>query len=203
MEQLYSLFGRYGLAAILLLIFLEYGCFPVSSEIILPCSGFLAALQGIPFPVLVIASTIAGLAGTSITYVIGRAGGSPLLERLMKRFPSFEKPILASYRKFGDRGAIAVFATRLLPLCRTYIGFVAGAMKYPLIAYLIFSALGICIWNSLLLCLGYYFYPYRERFFSYFDQYKKIILIIGSICLILYILYLIAGKRKSEKPPVQ
>ena len=110
MEQLYSLFGRYGLAAILLLIFLEYGCFPVSSEIILPCSGFLAALQGIPFPVLVIASTIAGLAGTSITYVIGRAGGSPLLERLMKRFPSFEKPILASYRKFGDRGAIAVFA---------------------------------------------------------------------------------------------
>lgn len=183
-----NLIADYGLYAMLFVIFLEYACFPVSSEIILPLAGLTAAKTGIPFPFLVITSTAAGLLGTTITYLIGRFGGSPLLEKIMHRFPSTEKPVLSSYRFFGNHEKSASFFSRLLPLCRTYIGFVAGVVKQSLLNYWIFSGLGILLWNTVLTGLGYYFYPYRQPFFDFFAKYKHWIFIIGIFLLFFFLL---------------
>jgi membrane protein DedA with SNARE-associated domain len=197
-----TLVNEYGMIAIFLLILAEYACFPVSSEILLPLAGLIGARQGFPFPVLVLFSTASGLIGSCITYSIGRFGGSPLLERLMHRFPSFSKPILASYRTFGDHGKSAVFLSRLIPLCRTYIGFVAGAMKQALAGYLFCSFFGILLWNTVLTALGYYFYQYRNIFFSYFNTYKKWIFVCSALLLFLILICrLTAKKQNSEAPP--
>lgn len=197
MEWIESLLQNYGMAAIFLLILLEYACFPVSSEIILPLAGAIAAGQNLSFPLLVLFSTLAGLGGCLITYSIGRLGGSPLLERIMHRFPSMERPILSSYRTFGDHGKGAVFFSRLIPLCRTYIGFVAGAMKQSFVSYLLYSGFGILIWNTVLTGLGYYFYQYRSIFFRYFDSCKRYIFWGGIILLILFIFCRI--RKKADK----
>ena len=194
----------YGLPAMFLLILLEYACFPVSSEIILPLAGLVAAGQGLSFPLLVLFSTLAGIAGSLITYGIGRKGGSPLLEKIMDRFPSMEKPILSSYRTFGDHGKSAVFLSRLIPLCRTYIGFVAGAMKQNCSGYILYSAFGIFLWNTVLTGLGYYFYQYRETFFSYFNQYKHWIFFGGLFLLVLLIWHRVKkGRAKDEADRTQ
>lgn len=199
MSLIETFLAEYGLPAMFLLIFLEYACLPVSSEIILPLAGVIGAGRGMPYIILVLLSAAAGLGGTTLTYGIGRLGGSPLLERAMKHFPSLESPILASYRAFGNHGRGAVFLSRLIPLCRTYIGFVAGAMKQPVSSYLFCSSLGILIWNALLTGLGYYCYQYRTIFFLYFDRYKKWILIFGSLILMLFIFRkLTSSHRKSE-----
>lgn len=190
-----SLVAQYGLPAIFLLILAEYACFPVSSEIVLPLAGLMGAKLHISFAVLAVLSTVAGLIGSCITYGIGRFGGSPLIERLIRRFPSFSKPIDASYRTFGHRGKSAVFLSRLIPLCRTYIGFVAGAMKQPVLTYLISSALGILLWNTALTSLGYYFYQYKDWFFLYFDRYKKWIFFVG-----LFLLALLLLRRFKSRP---
>ena len=92
MDWIESFLQNYGIWAMFVLIMLEYACFPVSSEIILPLAGVMAAGQGL-FPYLVLFAAGAGLIGTLIPYGIGRFGGSPLLERIMKRFSSMEKPI--------------------------------------------------------------------------------------------------------------
>lgn len=197
MEWIESLLQNYGIAAIFLLILMEYACFPVSSEIILPLAGAIAAGQNLAFPILVLFSTLAGLGGCMITYSIGRMGGSPLLERIMSRFPSMEKPILSSYRVFGDHGKGAVFLSRLIPLCRTYIGFVAGAMKQSFISYLLFSGFGILIWNTVLTGLGYYFYQYRNIFFHYFNEYKRYIFW-GGILLLTFFLWKRFKKKKGK-----
>ncbi len=195
MDILQQLIAEYGLISIFALIFLEYACFPVSSEIILPLAGVVGAAHGLAFPILVLFSSVCSLAGTLLTYLIGRLGGSPLLERAMQRFPSAKRPILASYRTFGNHGNIAVLLSRLLPLCRTYIGFVAGAMKQPLTSYLFFSSIGITIWNTALTGLGYYFYPHREVFFETIRNYRKWILIIG---IPLILLWLLCGRKQKK-----
>lgn len=187
MSFIENLVSQYGLPAIFLFILLEYACFPVSSEIILPLSGLLAARQGLSFPLLILFSTLAGLIGSMITYLIGRCGGSPLLERIMKKFPSMKKPILSSYRFFGNHGRSAIFISRLVPLCRTYIGFVAGAMKQSCSSYILYSCFGILLWNTVLTGLGYYFYQYKGTFFSYFNRYKHWIFWGGLILLALLI----------------
>lgn len=196
MDQLLQWIESYGTPAIILLIALEYACFPISSELVLPFAGAFGAGIGISLPLLILYSSAAGLAGTSLTYAIGRYGGSPLLEKIMVRFPSSKKPILASYRTFGDRGRLAVCVGRIIPICRTYIAFVAGACGQSYPAYVIFSSIGITIWNTLLICLGYYFYNYRNIFFYYFDKYKTFILIIG---LLLILLLLFSRKTETEE----
>lgn len=196
MDQLLQWIESYGTPAIILLIALEYACFPISSELVLPFAGAFGAGIGISLPLLILYSSAAGLAGTSLTYAIGRYGGSPLLEKIMARFPSSKKPILASYRTFGDRGRLAVCVGRIIPICRTYIAFVAGACGQSYPAYVIFSSIGITIWNTLLICLGYYFYNYRNIFFYYFDKYKTFILIIG---LLLILLLLFSRKTETEE----
>lgn len=188
MKSLIAWIQPYGMPAIILLITLEYACFPISSELVLPFAGAFCASKGIPLPLLLIYSCIAGLAGTSLTYAIGRFGGSPLLEKLMHRFPSTQKPIQSSYRTFGNHGNAAVCIARILPICRTYIAFVAGACKQPYFSYVLFSSIGISIWNTVLISIGYYFYNYREPFFIYFNKYKTLILVIGTI-LLLILLY--------------
>lgn len=198
MDTLLLWIENYGTPAIILLIALEYACFPISSELVLPFAGAFGAGMDISLPLLVLYSSIAGLVGTSITYGIGRYGGSPLLEKIMVRFPSSKKPILASYRTFGNKGKIAVCIGRVIPICRTYIAFVAGACGQPYSTYAIFSSIGIAIWNTLLICLGYYFYNYREIFFFYFNRYKTIILIIGLLLIVLLLFFKKGEDAESE-----
>ena len=195
MEQVLLWIQTYGTPAIILLIALEYACFPISSEIVLPFAGAVGAGIGISLPLLVLYSSLAGLAGTSLTYAIGRYGGSPLMEKIMSRFPSTKKPILASYRNFWNHGKIAVCLGRVIPICRTYIAFVAGACEQSFPTYAFFSAIGIAVWNTMLLTLGYYFYQFRETFFLYFNKYKNIILVVGLLLLVL----LLVIKRSDEE----
>lgn len=195
MDQLLLWIESYGIPAIILLIALEYACFPISSELVLPFAGAFGAGIGISLPLLILYSSVAGLAGTSLVYAIGRYGGSPMLEKIMQRFPSTKKPILSSYRTFGDRGRLAVCIGRVIPICRTYIAFVAGACGQSYSTYALFSGIGITIWNALLLCLGYYFYNYREIFFFYFNKYKSIILVVGLLLIILILI----TRQKEER----
>ena len=82
MNWFFSFLNTYGMPAMLLFILLEYACFPVSSEIVLPFCGALAARQGIFYPFLVLLSAVAGLLGTTLCYGLGRLGGNPLLGKI-------------------------------------------------------------------------------------------------------------------------
>lgn len=184
--------------SIFLLILLEYACFPISSEIVLPFAGGVGAKAGTPFFLLVIISVIAGLTGTTLTYAVGRYGGSPLLDRLMNRFPRTKKPILASYRFFGDYGRVAVCLGRIIPICRTYIAFIAGAAASPYPSFLLFSSMGITLWNFVLLGIGYYFYEYKNLLPALYGKYKLLILFASGTVLVLFLIRKLAGSQAED-----
>ena len=54
MEFISSIFDKYGLFATLFIIFLEYACFPLSSEIVLPALGALARARELSFFILLL-----------------------------------------------------------------------------------------------------------------------------------------------------
>ena len=89
MELLTSFLKKYGLAGLFLIILLEYACFPISSEIVLPFSGAFAKSYEISFFLLIPGSVLAGLAGTSFCYFVGRIGGTRVLTFLKTRFPKY------------------------------------------------------------------------------------------------------------------
>ncbi len=176
METLLSLFDRHGIFAMILVIFLEYACFPISSELVLPFSGAVARAENVSFFLLLPLSVLAGLLGTGLCYLAGRIGGEAVLTKLVARFPKTEKAITASRKKFERYGAGAVCIGRVIPLCRTYIAFVAGAVGQSPSVYFPYSLLGITIWNSALLSLGYFLQENWGAVSGYYDRYKQYML---------------------------
>ncbi len=182
-----NLIYEYGIFAMFFLILIEYACFPVSSEIVLPFSGAVASYQGTSFLVIILVSVIAGLLGTSVCYVIGRTGGLPLINRIKKRFPGSQKGLDNSFEKFDKYGSIAVCVGRVIPLCRTYIAFVSGVTKQRYVVFLSSSAIGITVWNIILIGLGYTLRENWKVVGEYYSQYKYIltpILAVGIIILL-------------------
>ncbi len=199
MNRLFHFLQQLGLPAMLLLIFLEYACFPISSEIVLPFCGALAEKQHISFPFLVITSGLAGLAGTCICYAVGYFGGTPLLTKIGTRFPSLQHGIDSSFQKFERYGKLLVLFGRFIPLCRTYLGFAAGALHQPLRIFLPFSLIGILGWNCLLLGLGYFLKENWVVVSSWYARYKNILLPV----LLLILLFLLARRIQKKQIPEQ
>lgn len=187
MNWIFSFLHTYGLPAMLLFILLEYACFPVSSEIVLPFCGALAARQGIFYPLLVLLSAIAGLIGTTFCYGVGRLGGKTLLDKIMRRFPKTRHGLETSYTYFQKKGTQIVLLGRFIPLCRTYLGFVAGALRLPLLSYLSYSFVGIFFWNALLCGLGYFLQDNWPVVASWYTRYKNILLPVLAIMLLFFI----------------
>lgn len=194
METIIRFLYDHGLFAMFLIITLEYACFPVSSEIILPLSGALASLQKIPFLLLLLVSIGGGLIGTGICYGIGRFGGKAILTRIIRKFPKTEKSLTKSQQKFERYGSYAVCFGRMIPICRTYIAFIAGSTGQSAFPFFTFSALGIAAWNALLIGLGYFLRENWTNTVSYYSKYKSILIPI----LLIACLFLINKYRKRK-----
>jgi membrane protein DedA with SNARE-associated domain len=192
MHELLSFISNYGLFAMFLLIFAEYACFPVSSEIILPFAGAFSASYGISFFLLLPLSVAAGLIGTSLCFFLGRKGGKFFLSKLSNRFPKTKKPLEASYVSFEKYGVFAVGIGRLIPLCRTYIAFIAGAFGQSYSTFFAASVVGISIWNFVLIGIGYFFRENWNKISGYYEQYRDSILLVLIVLLLLFLLHRIA-----------
>ena len=189
MELLTLLLKKYGLLGLCLMILLEYACFPISSEIVLPFCGAFAKSYDISFFLLIPGSILAGLLGTSLCYLIGRTGGTRFLTFLKTRFPKTEKGITASEEKMERYGALAVCFSRVIPLCRTYIAFIAGSMKQPYRQFLTYSLFGITVWNCVLISLGYLLKSNWNEVQRYYEEYKLLLVVTAALVFIILILW--------------
>lgn len=199
MELLTSLLKKYGLLGLCLMILLEYACFPISSEIVLPFCGAFAKSYDISFFLLIPGSVLAGLLGTSLCYLIGRIGGTRVLTFLKTRFPKTEKGITASEKKMEQYGALAVCFGRVIPLCRTYIAFIAGSVKQPFGQFLTYSFFGITVWNCILISLGYLLKSNWNEVQRYYEEYKLILVATAALAAIVFILWKHLTNKKSVR----
>ena len=197
MELLSSLFQKYGLFGLCLMIFLEYACFPISSEIVLPFCGAFAQSYHISFFLLIPGSILSGLLGTSLCYFIGRIGGTRALTFLKTRFPKTEKSISASEEKMERYGAMAVCLGRVIPLCRTYIAFIAGSVRQPYAQFVSYSLFGITVWNCVLISLGSLLKSNWNEVQRYYEEYK-LFLVGTAVAVILIVLFRRHRRKKSH-----
>jgi membrane protein DedA with SNARE-associated domain len=199
MNYLTHLIYEYGLIAMFIIILLEYACFPVSSEIVLPFSGAVASINHTSFFVILPISIIAGLIGTGICYTVGWFGGGAIINAIIRRFPKAKKGIDSSYEKFKENGAAAVCIGRVIPLIRTYIALIAGAAKLNPVTYFTASAIGITVWNTLLIGLGYVLRENYKKVGEYYERYKTNLIPVFVICAVAIITYIVYSKMKKKR----
>ncbi|WP_069997418.1 DedA family protein [Cellulosilyticum sp. I15G10I2] len=153
---LMSLINQLGYLGIFAIIGLEYACFPIPSEIVLPFIGLKINQTNLQFLFVFLISILAGLMGSWICYLIGKLGGTPLLNWLSNHSKNAAKAFYIFNRWFNRYGDWAVLLTRVIPLTRTYISIFAGINHMPFGQFILYSSVGIALWNLILLSLGFY-----------------------------------------------
>ncbi len=147
----------WGYAGVFILMVLESSSLPIPSEIILPFAGYLISQGLLDFWLVILVSTVAGIAGSLIDYYIGLKGMDALMKRNTVRRLLFSKGRIAmAEHLFVKYDAAAVFLSRLVPGFRTLVSFPAGAVKMRLSKFIAYTAAGCLLWNAILTYVGFY-----------------------------------------------
>jgi membrane protein DedA with SNARE-associated domain len=144
-----------GYAALIVFGFVEACCIPISSEITFGFAGVLAFQGHLNLVLVIVIGSLAELAGSYVSYFVGRVGGRPLVERLGKYALITRKDIDRAERFLAGRGAWTVVVGRMLPVIRAFISIVAGLVDVPAGQFGLLSLLGTVIYATVLSVIGY------------------------------------------------
>lgn len=199
LSSLMGLIDNIGYVGIVIAVGLEYACFPMPSEIILPFVGFIASQGSITLIGAILAATVAGILGSLICYYIGYFGGTPALNFIGDKIPSSRKSIHAAKSYFDRYSKMSILFARVLPIARTYISIPAGIAKMNVLTFIMYSSVGIIVWNTILISLGYLLGNNWKTVESIIKDYSLIVGIIFVLLVILFIVYKKSKKKKSQK----
>jgi membrane protein DedA with SNARE-associated domain len=153
---LISLVSTWGLIAIFVTMAGESAGLPISSEIVVPLGGALAAQGKLNFVLVVAVSSLANLTGSLIAFYLTRRFGETVVLSRFGRWMGLSKGHLRLADRFFARfGLWAVFFGRLLPIVRTYISFPAGLSKIGYPMFTIVTLVGAIPWNFGLAYAGF------------------------------------------------
>jgi len=149
-----------GYIGVFLMIVAENLFPPIPSEAILPLAGFLASEGRFSLPLVIIAATLGAVVGALILYYLAYAFGERrvrwLIDRYGKWFAVSGKDLDAANAWFDRYGNTAVALCRMVPIVRSIVSLPAGLRQMPLIPFILYTALGSGLWNTLLILLGYW-----------------------------------------------
>ena len=189
----------FGYLGIFLAVFLEYACFPLPSEILLPFIGLLASREAFSLPGIILVSVFAGLFGSIVCYFIGYYGGSPIIDWLCTKSSGAKKSFKTLNIILNKYDKPAVFLSRLLPITRTYISLAVGAMKMNFTHFILYSLGGIVIWNILLISLGYFLGENTDLISKILKDYSIIALLVIGVVAIVFGYKLILKNKKDKR----
>jgi membrane protein DedA with SNARE-associated domain len=138
-----------GYAGIVLLMAIESACIPLPSEIIMPFSGYLVYTGRFNIWLVGVAGAFGCVVGSLVAYWVGMYGGRPLIEKYGRYILISHHDLDLADRWFARFGEAIVFASRLLPVIRTFIAFPAGVARMNLKKFVIYTFAGSLPW-----CLG-------------------------------------------------
>ena len=144
-----------GYPALIVLAFLEASCIPISSEVIFGFAGVLAYQGHLNLALVIVIGTLAELAGSYVSYTVGRVAERPVIERF-GRFLLITKADLDRAERFlVGRGVWAIPLGRALPVVRAFVSIAAGLTGVPPLRFGVLSLIGTVIYVTVVTSIGY------------------------------------------------
>lgn len=202
-ELIISLMNSYGYLAILILIAVENIFPPIPSEVILTFGGFMTTNTSMSIIGVIIFSTIGSVIGAIILYFIGKILNKERLEKIVsgkigKILRLKKEDIEKADYWFDTKGRGAVFIGRFIPIVRSLISIPAGMSEMPFLNFVILTAVGTLIWNSILSILGAAFGENYTLVIDFISKYAKLVLVL-SIIVIFVAIFIFYRKRERSK----
>jgi membrane protein DedA with SNARE-associated domain len=159
-----DLIVAFGEVGVFLLVFIETVIPPIPSELVLTLAGWQAQVGRMSLPFTIAAATLGATLGSLVLYWLGAKFGEERALRLMARLPLVEDEDLqrasAAFRRYGPA---VVFFGRFLPIVRSLVSLPAGAQHMPLARFVLLTAAGSAIWNTVLVGGGFLLGTQHER----------------------------------------
>lgn len=199
-----EIIGQFGYWGVFLLIFIENVFPPIPSEVILLFGGALTLSTAMEVPGVVLAATWGSLAGAVALYTLGRALGlqrlkalfSGRLGRLLRLKPEQVDQASAWFGRYQNR---AVLICRCVPVVRSLISIPAGCNKMGLPLFLLLTALGSAVWNTVLVWAGALLGTAWERALPYLTRYSRGILVVCVLALAGYLVWMGATRKQPKE----
>jgi membrane protein DedA with SNARE-associated domain len=177
-------------------ILLETVIPPIPSEAVLGAAGVLID-DPLSFVVVVACATVGSILGAIFFYYIGRALGPRRSHAFLDRLPLVEtEDVDKTFAWFERHGRSAVFLGRMVPIVRSFISVPAGVVRMPLGQFLLFSAAGSLIWNTVLVTLGWLARDFVEANLHYLDY----VVVAAVVLAVVWFVYRKAT-GKLRRPP--
>lgn len=173
-----EIIGQYGYFGFFLLIMIENVFPPIPSEVILTFGGFMTTFSDMTRLIIILAATAGSIVGAMILYSMGLFIDVERLEKFVDRWGRVlrltRKDIRRANEWFEKYGPWTVLFGRLIPLIRSLISIPAGMsnMNFPL--FLLLTAIGSLIWNTILVTVGFAVGDNWEIIVYYMNIYSNI-----------------------------
>ncbi len=128
---------------------------PIPSEAVLGLAGVLINQGRMSIVPVILFATLGSILGALFFYWLGRTLGPRRSHAFLDRLPLVEtEDVDRTFSWFEKHGRSAVFLGRMVPIVRSFISVPAGVVRMPLGQFLLFTAGGSLIWNTVLVSLG-------------------------------------------------
>ena len=201
-ELVLELMGEYGNLAVFLLILVENLFPPIPSEVILTFGGVMTVCTDMTPVGVILFSTAGSLAGAVILYSVGRFLPGEVFRKLLcgqighlLHFRLEDVDLAKGW--FRERGRSAVFLCRLIPIVRSLISIPAGIARMPFVPFLVFTAAGSLLWNTVLVYAGRIAGDSWEKVSAAFGVYSDLFLMIAGISIAFAVLFRGCGERRK------
>ena len=204
MEQMMiDIINGFGYIGIPFLIAVENIFPPIPSEVILTFGGFLTTVSNMNVWGVILSATIGAVAGALVLYYLGRLLNAERLERLFesklgRRLHLKKEDVRRAEGGFFKHGNKTVFFCRFIPLVRSLISIPAGAAKMQMGSFLLLTAAGTAIWNTVLVFLGKFAGDAWGNIANYVNVYS--IIAVGVLAVIAIVVGVIFIKKRFLSP---
>jgi membrane-associated protein len=165
---------------------------PASGDVVLFAGGWLANLERAALPLVMLSGFAGALTSDNAVYWIGRIGGRPLIDRVLKmrllHFLINEKNLAKVERYFESHGGKMVFVGRFGPGLRSMTPLFAGVSKMKYYKFLPYNFSAAAVWAVAYSLVGYAFGAYWNELLAVAKSFGYSIVALVVLVLVAYLI---------------
>lgn len=182
------------------LVFLDNIFPPIPSELVLPLAGFTASRGQLSLVLAIVFATIGSVVGAVLLYAIGRWIGLDRIVRVAVKMPLVDVADVHKTVSWFDRhGDKAVFFGRMIPIFRSLISIPAGMRALPMVKFILLTAAGSTIWNTVLIVAGFLLGENWSIVETYAGYFQTLVIAVVVIAVVVWIVLKVRSRRRRSR----
>ena len=189
MHETVAILVRHGYLVLFAWVLLEQLGVPVPSFPMLLAAGALAGSGRLDFATALLVATLAALISDAFWFAFGLRRGTAVLRWLCKvslEPDSCVRRTEDAYTRYGEK---SLLAAKFVPGLGTVAPPLAGASEMPWYRFLLFDGLGVLLWTSSYIAIGYAFTDQLEDIAAYALRLGQLLFVVIAAALAAYVTY--------------